>query len=185
MIRQATGLETPSVHLQEQEEQEAGWSQTCSRQVKIVESLEAEGLELNSSASGDHEIAMVAAETASNLRQALLSSNGSPMGSRVGSLALAADQQLVGALDTACNRTCTGTTWLASYLSTMKHAPPEIQALISKVPENETFRFGNGGVQVSHERWRLPTMIGKILFTFWTSVVPVPSLGLLLGRDPF
>lgn len=51
------------------------------------------------------------------------------------------------------------------------------------MPEHEVFRFGNGGTQVSQERWRLPTVVGGTLIVFWTSVVQVPSLGLLLGRD--
>ena len=49
--------------------------------------------------------------------------------------------------------------------------------------ERELFRFGNGGVQDSNERWRLPTVLGGCLFLFWTSVRDVPSLGLLFGRD--
>ena len=93
------------------------------------------------------------------------------------------DKRLVGALDSACNRTCTGITWLSNYLVHLKKSPPEIQALIRHEPEHEVFRFGNGGTQVSQERWRLPTVVGGTLIVFWTSVVQVPSLGLLLGRD--
>ena len=50
-------------------------------------------------------------------------------------------------------------------------------------PEHETFRFGNGGTKVSLQRWRLPIVIGGRVVSFWTSVVDVRSLGLLLGRD--
>ncbi len=49
--------------------------------------------------------------------------------------------------------------------------------------ENETFRFGNGGTQQSKQRWRLPILVGQTLVCVWVSVVEVPSLGLLLGRD--
>ena len=72
---------------------------------------------------------------------------------------------------------------LNNYLQNLKSAPPEIQALVCHEPEKETFRFGNGATKASLERWRLPTMIGSTLVLFWTSVVPVSSLGLLLGRD--
>ena len=32
-------------------------------------------------------------------------------------------------------------------------------------------------------RWRLPAVIGDVLVMIWVSIVPVPSLGCLLGRD--
>ena len=96
---------------------------------------------------------------------------------------LAKDKRLVGALDTACNRTCTGTGWLRSYLDHLALAPPHVRKLVEKVEEKEVFRFGNGGTQISHERWKLPAVIDGTLVCFWTSLVPVPSLGLLLGRD--
>ena len=86
-------------------------------------------------------------------------------------------------MDSACNRTCTGTEWLNSFLKELQKAPPWIQSLIATKEEHETFRFGNGGTQVSLQRWRLPTVVGGTLVCFWTSVVKVPSLGLLLGRD--
>ena len=96
---------------------------------------------------------------------------------------LARDKMLVGALDTACNRTVTGMVWLKGFLDELKHAPAAVQSLLKREEEVELFRFGNGGVQRSTERWRLPMMVGDTLFCFWTSVVRVPSLGLLLGRD--
>jgi hypothetical protein len=65
----------------------------------------------------------------------------------------------------------------------LQNAPEEIQSLLRSKPEHETFRFGNGGTKVSLERWRLPTVIGGQVASFWTSLVDVPSLGLLLGRD--
>ena len=58
-----------------------------------------------------------------------------------------------------------------------------IRKLISTKEETETFRFGNGGTQQSRQRWKLPIMVGKTLVCVWVSVVQVPSLGLLLGRD--
>ena len=59
----------------------------------------------------------------------------------------------------------------------------EVLELVQRQDESESFRFGNGGVQLSSERWRLPMVLGDQLFLFWTSVVDVPSLGLLFGRD--
>ena len=97
---------------------------------------------------------------------------------------LSRDKRLVGALDSACNRTCTGPEWLSSFLTCLRaSAPQAIVDLVKVEDEKETFRFGNGGTQVSLQRWRLPTVIGGVVLCFWTSVVQVPSLGLLLGRD--
>ena len=96
---------------------------------------------------------------------------------------LAKDKRLVGALDSACNRTVTGAVWLYGFLEKLKEAPDEIRSLVKREGEHEMFRFGNGGVQRSFERWRLPMVVGQTLILFWTSVVDVPSLGLLLGRD--
>ena len=96
---------------------------------------------------------------------------------------LSCDKRLAGALDSACNRTVAGPQWLISYLEALREAPGEIWSLVDSTPEREVFRFSDGGTQVSTERWRLPMVIGNTLMVFWTSVVPVPSLGLLLGRD--
>ena len=91
---------------------------------------------------------------------------------------LARDKVLVGALDSACSRTCAGETWLKHYLHTLSTAPDHIRSLICTAQEGELFRFGNGGAQRSGVRYRLPIMIGSNLVTVWVSVVRV-----LLGRD--
>ena len=96
---------------------------------------------------------------------------------------LAEDKQLVGALDSACNRTCSGHMWIDQYLSTLASAPQAIKSLVKKEPEEEIFRFGDGGVQTSQFRYRIPMVVGNDLILTWVSVVPVASLGLLLGRD--
>ena len=96
---------------------------------------------------------------------------------------LSLDKKLVGALDSACNRTCCGTVWLEHYLRALQSAPQVIKELVEHQPEQETFRFGDGGTQKSSVRVRLPMMVGSDLILTWVSVVPVPSLGLLLGRD--
>ena len=82
-----------------------------------------------------------------------------------------------------CNRTCAGAAWLKGYLKALEGAPQLIKDLVKSVPESESFRFGNGGVTPSYERWRLPAVLNNVLFMFWVSIVPVTSLGLLLGRD--
>ena len=89
---------------------------------------------------------------------------------------------MIGALDSACNRTCSGNVWLNHYLKSPEKAPKEIQNLIKASPESEVFRFGNGGCKTSFMRYRLPMMVGSTPLTVWVSVVDVPSLG-LLGRD--
>ena len=55
--------------------------------------------------------------------------------------------------------------------------------LIQEITEHENFRFGNGGVVPSTHRWRIPAFVGGRVLLIWVSLVPVPSLGLLLGRD--
>ena len=81
--------------------------------------------------------------------------------SEVHSLAL--DKKLMGALDSACNRTCCGHVWLEHYLHALKAAPKVIQDLVSQQVEQETFKFGNGGTQKSTVRFRLPMMVGEDL----------------------
>jgi transposase InsO family protein len=132
----------------------------------------------------DHDVLVVAAgpealnleqALAQNLtRSALVSDQQSP---------LPADKELVGALDSACNRTCTGTVWLEQYLAALKNAPKFVQDLIHCEPESENFRFGNNGVVPSIQRWRLPTLIGQTLVLIWVSLVPIGTLGCLIGRD--
>ncbi|CAL1174258.1 unnamed protein product [Cladocopium goreaui] len=65
---------------------------------------------------------------------------------------LAQDKRLVGALDSAGNRTVTGPQWLNTFIQALQTAPSDVQALVQCTPENETFRFGDGGTQVSRER---------------------------------
>ena len=96
---------------------------------------------------------------------------------------LATDKRFVGALDSACNRTCAGNVWLSFYLQALEKAPKAVRQLIQTVEEDELFRFGNGGTQRSTIRYRLPMMVGSSMVLVWVSIVPVASLGLLLGRD--
>ena len=91
--------------------------------------------------------------------------------------------ELVGALDSACNRTCCGSVWLQNYLDALSGAPAFVRNLIREVPESEAFRFGNGSSTPSFARWRLPALLDQKIFLFWVSVVDVRTLGLLLGRD--
>ncbi len=132
-----------------------------------------------------HEVMMVAGGSDTlNLEQALvqnvsrsaLVAGCEPM--------LAQDKQLVGALDSACNRTCAGQVWVNNYLDALhRFAPPFVQSLIQCEDESENFRFGNNGVVPSIQRWRLPAMIGETLVLIWVSLVPIGTLGCLIGRD--
>ena len=137
--------------------------------------------------SPPHDVMVVSAyggQEMKTLSEALASTRGGdpPVASPIAS-ELAHDKRLVGALDSACNRTVTGFTWLHGFLEELKTAPASVQSLVKRESESELFRFGNGGVQHSYERWRLPMVVGDQLILLWTSVVGVPSLGLLLGRD--
>ena len=89
----------------------------------------------------------------------------------------------MGALDSACNRTCCGPTWLEQYRAALEGAPDFVKEMEMVVSECEAFRFGNGSSTPSYARWRLPALLDGNLFLFWVSVVDIPSLGLLLGRD--
>lgn len=154
------------------------------RQVKIVEALNTEHRsDVAASGSGDvHEVAVVSSVTHMPLTMALDGEQSSnEVMNAVTSLAL--DKRLVGALDTACNRTCAGEVWLRSYLDSLKQAPAHIRSSVFQEEESELFRFGNGGTQRSNMRWRVPAAIGDVVVMVWISIVPVPSLGCLLGRD--
>ena len=71
---------------------------------------------------------------------------------------------------------------LYSYLEALREAPGEIWSLVDSMPEREVFRFGDGGTQVSAERWGLPMVIGNTLRVFWTSVVPASLAGTSWNR---
>lgn len=94
------------------------------------------------------------------------------------------DKYHVGALDSACNRTCCGPLWMDSYVAHLsQHAPAEISFLVSTVDEEGRCKFGNGGLVASSKRWRIPACVSGRVVLVWVSVVPVASLGCLLGRD--
>ena len=147
------------------------------KQVKVVETLNTEHV-IEENEMGQHEVLMVNVGSLP-FSEALASSKQE----KTGAPGLARDKVLVGALDSACSRTCAGDTWLKHYLHTLKMAPQPIQDLVITAQEEELFRFGNGGTQRSSVRYRLPMMVGGNLVAVWVSVVKVPSLGLLLGRD--
>ena len=152
------------------------------KQVKIAEAHSAEVVAEDQAAI--HEVQMASHEQSLPLDEALQRSHQHPhdvLNSQAPQLM--ADKRLVGALDSACNRTCSGNVWLEGYRRELATAPLAIRNLISTKNETETFRFGNGGTQQSKQRWRLPIMVGKTLVCAWASVVRVSSLRLLLGRD--
>ena len=132
-----------------------------------------------------HEVMMVAGGSETlNLEQALAQNVSRSALVTGNETMLAQDKQLVGALDSACNRTCAGQVWVNNYLDALhRFAPPFVQSLIQCEDESENFRFGNNGVVPSIQRWRLPAMIGETLVLIWVSLVPIGTLGCLIGRD--
>ena len=73
--------------------------------------------------------------------------------------------------------------WKPIQARLRESAPPLVTELIQEITEHENFRFGNGGVVPSTHRWRIPAFVGGRVLLIWVSLVPVPSLGLLLGRE--
>ena len=69
--------------------------------------------------------------------------------------ALSEDKFHVGALDSACNRTCCGPVWMDSYMAKLAQlAPPHVVDLVFTADEQERFKFGNGGLVTSSKRFR-------------------------------
>ena len=83
---------------------------------------------------------------------------------QVSQRALSVDKQLVGPLGSACNRTCSGNMWISRYLSALSTAPEAIRNLVRQEPEEEIFRFGDGGVQTSKFRYRLLWWLAAVWF---------------------
>ena len=113
-----------------------------------------------------HEVMMVAGglETL-NLEQALAQNVSRSALVTGNETMLAQDKHLVGALDSACNRTCAGQEWVNNYLDALHQSAPPfvVQLLIQCEDESENFRFGNNGVVPSIQRLRLPAMMGETL----------------------
>ena len=91
---------------------------------------------------------------------------------------LSVDKRLVGALDSACNRTVCGQHWLDGYLSELRSSRSweAVQHLVTTEQEKEKFKFGNDGVKASHTRadcrclWEVPVCsLGPVLcrLTLW------------------
>ena len=131
----------------------------------------------------DHDVLMVAYMPKGMTLEQALQQNVGRSTLVADSSKLAPDKELVGALDSACNRSCCGNVWLNQYLEALKSAPKHVQDLIKCENECENFRFGNNGVVPSVQRWRLPAMIGQTLICIWISMVPIGTLGCLIGRD--
>ena len=71
--------------------------------------------------------------------------------------ALSGDKFHVGALDSACSRTCCGPVWMDSYMAKLAQlAPPHVVDLVFTAEEQERFKFGNGGLVTSSKRFRVP-----------------------------
>ena len=139
------------------------------RWVQLAETFSTEAFAEQGEEPAPHETAVVSSW--SSFAEALEASRPHEVQS-----ALSDDKRLVGALDSACNRTVCGRGWLEGYLEALSSSPLA-QALVPLV------KFGNDGVKASHSRHRLPVVVGASCVLVWTSVVEVESLGLLLGRD--
>ncbi|CAE7480196.1 unnamed protein product [Symbiodinium sp. CCMP2592] len=87
---------------------------------------------------------------------------------------------LLGAMDSACNRTCAGPEWIKQALAAI---PPEYLSLVVENHEAERFRFGNNQTLVSSRRVRIPCCLEGQVMLLWVSDVPNPKLGCLVGRD--
>ncbi|CAE7525014.1 tenm3 [Symbiodinium sp. CCMP2592] len=87
---------------------------------------------------------------------------------------------LLGAMDSACNRTCAGPEWIKQALAAI---PPEYLSLVVENHEAERFRFGNNQTLVSSRRVRIPWCLEGHVMLLWVSDVPNPKLGCLVGRD--
>ena len=87
-----------------------------------------------------------------------------------------------GILDTACRYSVAGDRWYQDYLEQcQKHG---LGQYCSEAAEDEVYRFGNATKCSSKIRATAPCFIGiPRLVSF--SVIPVPSLSLLLGDDFF
>ena len=148
----------------------------AAKQVRLTEALTTE-VYPEEDKQGGNEV-MVTHHLASPLPQILVKPNEALV-----TAPLAQDKMLMGVLDSACNRTCSGDVWVGHYMTHLEVAPDWVRHLILFESEDELFRFGNGGSQKSSQRVRVPIMVGNSLVLVWISVVKVPSLGLLLGRD--
>ena len=162
------------------------------KQVRLAEALEIEtaapsvghGTSDDVNIAGKSHEAAVVHRLSTPLHEALEQSNQRADLSLRSAQVLSNDKLQVGALDSACNRTCCGECWMDSYLNDLRSSAPFMfSSLVCSVDEQERFRFGNGGTVTSSKRWRIPTCISGTVVLIWVSVVPVLSLGCLLGRD--
>ncbi|CAE7888862.1 unnamed protein product [Symbiodinium sp. KB8] len=133
-------------------------------------------------ANPPHDVMMIS-HAGLDLEQALRALDNAREALAMG-IGYAVDKALVGALDSACNRTCAGEDWLRDYVEHVRaFAPDWVKAMMKTEPETENFRFGNGGTLPSRLRHKVPAVICDRVVFLWISTVPVNSLGLLIGRD--
>ncbi|CAE7941477.1 agaA [Symbiodinium necroappetens] len=155
------------------------------KSVKIAEVVAENEVIQTEAGDGElREVMMINAEPGRNLQQAFeMSVARAEANVAASSAANVADKAVVGALDSACNRTCAGDAWIQEYIALLADAPAQVRELIQTAPETERFKFGNGGILPSFVRYRLPIVVAGEMLLVWVSAVPVGSLGLLLGRD--
>lgn len=81
-------------------------------------------------------------------------------------------------LDSGCNKTVCGKSWLNSYIDTLSRAE---HMLVEKHTDNSTFRFGDGDPVVSRELIVIPIQLGSHKLKLMTSVVD-SDVPLLISR---
>lgn len=96
------------------------------RQVQIAEALEVQNVEHPEDA-GHEALAVQHLPRSASLADVFAGGKDQQKEINVVDSSLARDKMLVGALDTACNRTCAGTSWLQSYLKCLEEAPTYVR----------------------------------------------------------
>ena len=96
---------------------------------------------------------------------------------------VAMQDSCVGILDTACRYSVAGEDWHHDFVAVLRSRG--LSHEVTTVPETETYRFGNGTRCDSTYRATVPVDFGGQSRRISYSVLPIPTLSLLLGDDFF
>ena len=100
------------------------------------------------------EVMMISGETGRTLQQAFEMSVVCAEVNVAANMANVADKAVVGALDSACNRTCAGDAWIQEYISLLADAPAQV--LIQTADAKDVFDKGTATRARLAPRNRLP-----------------------------
>ncbi|CAE7634513.1 agaA [Symbiodinium necroappetens] len=100
------------------------------------------------------EVMMISGETGRTLQQAFEMSVVCAEVNVAANTANVADKAVVGALDSACNRTCAGDAWIQEYISLLADAPAQV--LIQTADAKDVFDKGTATRALLAPRNRLP-----------------------------